>query len=70
MDSTDRPRFLPRQLIEIRGYEGKPRADLGEVYKAHWSYERNDWCIAVRLFVGEGQKVQFRNFYQGKLVAE
>ncbi len=67
---SDRPRFLPGQLIEVRAYNGKPRSEKAEVYKAAWNYDRQDWCLSVRLIVGEGEKPQFRNFYQQMLEAE
>jgi hypothetical protein len=61
-----RPRFLPRELIEVRSYDGKPRDDLAEVYKVTWS-PQGCWLYHVRCFTAEGEKARFRNFLESKL---
>jgi hypothetical protein len=59
-----KPRFMPKQLIEISDYQGKPRDDVGEVYKVAWSESSNCWIIYVRCFTPEGQPPKFRNFME------
>ena len=66
---NDKPRFLPRELIEVRSYDGKPRNELGEVYKVKWSESGDCWVYHVRCFTAKGEPARFRNFLESKMEA-
>lgn len=62
----DKPSFAVGQLIEVAAYKGKPRDEMGEVYKVTFAA---GWMLHVRLFTEPGTPPKFRNFYQSDLVA-
>lgn len=63
------PRFRPHQLIEIFAYDGRPRDEMGEVYKCTWSAKNGGWVIYCRLFSAEWEGPRFRNFFEPILEA-
>lgn len=63
------PRFVVHQLIEVLAYDGKVRAEVGEVSKVSWSSAFDCWRYLVRCFTAEGEKAKFRNFLETKLEA-